>query len=175
VRVLSENSVNDAAGARQRSAPLAPERAVDEQGAEREQRQVERGHHRGRRQDQAAERGVVELVGDRPPERLRAAAVEQRPHALEQRAVEEVEILRHRLAPRRAAHRDRERQHREHARPRPRVAEAPRRRQVRTHRRLADPGRPARAASRAVRAHQMVTRTSSPRYMASPGLMPNAA
>ena len=44
-------------------------------------------------EDERAERAVVELVTDRPPEGPGAAAVEQGARGFEQRAVEEVEIL----------------------------------------------------------------------------------
>ena len=102
---------------------------------------------------------------------------------LEERAVEEVEVLGDGLAPRRVAHGVGERQHRGQREPRPRVGEEARWPRASNGcldggmscRGLAGPGERTGSASRAARTHQMVTRTSSPRYIVSPGFTPNAA
>ena len=51
-------------------------------------------------EDLDPQRLVVELVGERSPERERSAAVEERVRGLEERTAEKVEVLGHGLAPR---------------------------------------------------------------------------
>ena len=102
--------------------PPAMERAVEEQRGERQEHHVERGDQPRMGEDEPPQRLVIELVGDRAPESRRAAAVEQGVGAREEHAVEEVEVLSHRLAERCTPGVDDERQHREDAGPRPAVA-----------------------------------------------------
>src|SRR5207247_1053872 len=77
-----------------------PEGAVQQERAEREQHAVESGHGPGVGQDQGTERRVIDLVGERSPERRRSAAIEQSMTVEEERVVEEVEVVRDRLAER---------------------------------------------------------------------------
>ena len=132
---------------RPRPRPDPAQCAVEQQRRERQSHGVQRGHGGGVIDDPGSQGLVVDLVGEGPPERHRATAVQQRVPGGEQLVVEKVEVLGDRFSERRSPGVGHQEDHGQETQPHPRVARP--RRMVHRQGRLGRRRAPTRSMGRA--------------------------